>query len=172
MPAAPGCRAGAENLKRCAHRLAAASGRRRLDHESFCRSGLVNTDHWCQGPPCTKIQGVYRPCESGVEPIETIECGSTKRPGEKRNDDPARCQCRACIRAAVVGCCGPWARRHPTGCATSRAQRGDEQVLPMPHRCDVSRSATGSTRIGRGGLWTSEEINLMADYLGSDFGPK
>jgi mono/diheme cytochrome c family protein len=26
--------------------------------------------------------------------------------------------------------------------------------------------------IGRGGLWTSEEINLMADYLGSDFGPK
>src|SRR5438445_13829044 len=88
MPAAPGCRAGAENLKRCAHRLAAASGRRRLDHESFCRSGLVNTEHWCQGPPCTKIQGVYRPCESGVEPIETLECGSTKRPGEKRNDHP------------------------------------------------------------------------------------
>jgi mono/diheme cytochrome c family protein len=26
--------------------------------------------------------------------------------------------------------------------------------------------------IGRGGLWTREEINLMADYLGSDFGPK
>ncbi len=26
--------------------------------------------------------------------------------------------------------------------------------------------------IGRGGLWTPEEINLMADYLGSDFGPK
>jgi len=26
--------------------------------------------------------------------------------------------------------------------------------------------------IGRGGLWTLEEINLMADYLGSDFGPK
>ena len=26
--------------------------------------------------------------------------------------------------------------------------------------------------IGRGGLWTQEEINLMADYLGSDFGPK
>ena len=25
--------------------------------------------------------------------------------------------------------------------------------------------------IGRGGLWTPEEINLMADYLGSDFGP-
>src|SRR5216683_202739 len=24
--------------------------------------------------------------------------------------------------------------------------------------------------IGRGGLWTSEEINLMADYLGADYG--
>ena len=25
--------------------------------------------------------------------------------------------------------------------------------------------------IGRGGLWTKEEITLMADYLGADFGP-
>ena len=25
--------------------------------------------------------------------------------------------------------------------------------------------------VGRGGLWTAEEINLMADYLGTDFGP-
>jgi mono/diheme cytochrome c family protein len=26
--------------------------------------------------------------------------------------------------------------------------------------------------IGRGGLWTVDEIKLMADYLGSEFGPK
>jgi mono/diheme cytochrome c family protein len=26
--------------------------------------------------------------------------------------------------------------------------------------------------IGRGGLWTAEEIKLMADYLGNEFGPK
>jgi mono/diheme cytochrome c family protein len=26
--------------------------------------------------------------------------------------------------------------------------------------------------IGRGGLWPAEEIKLMADYLGSEFGPK
>ena len=26
--------------------------------------------------------------------------------------------------------------------------------------------------IGRGGLWTADEIKLMADYLGSEFGPK
>jgi mono/diheme cytochrome c family protein len=26
--------------------------------------------------------------------------------------------------------------------------------------------------IGRGGLWTAEEIKLMAEYLGSEFGPK
>jgi hypothetical protein len=25
--------------------------------------------------------------------------------------------------------------------------------------------------IGRGGLWSSDEINLMADYLSTDFGP-
>ena len=25
--------------------------------------------------------------------------------------------------------------------------------------------------IGRGGLWTADEIRLMADYLGTDFGP-
>lgn len=25
--------------------------------------------------------------------------------------------------------------------------------------------------IGRGGLWTRDEITLMADYLGTDFGP-
>jgi hypothetical protein len=26
--------------------------------------------------------------------------------------------------------------------------------------------------IGRGGLWTADEIKLMADYLGSELGPK
>ncbi|HEY7245022.1 MAG TPA: hypothetical protein VH678_14200 [Xanthobacteraceae bacterium] len=26
--------------------------------------------------------------------------------------------------------------------------------------------------VGRGGLWTGEEIKLMADYLGSELGPK
>ena len=25
--------------------------------------------------------------------------------------------------------------------------------------------------VGRGGIWTTEEIALMADYLGTDFGP-
>jgi hypothetical protein len=25
--------------------------------------------------------------------------------------------------------------------------------------------------IGRGGLWTQDEIRAMADYLGTDFGP-
>jgi mono/diheme cytochrome c family protein len=25
--------------------------------------------------------------------------------------------------------------------------------------------------VGRGGVWTAEEIKLMADYLGTDFGP-
>ena len=25
--------------------------------------------------------------------------------------------------------------------------------------------------VGRGGLWTADEIKVMADYLGTDFGP-
>jgi mono/diheme cytochrome c family protein len=25
--------------------------------------------------------------------------------------------------------------------------------------------------VGRGGIWSAEEIKLMADYLGTDFGP-
>ena len=25
--------------------------------------------------------------------------------------------------------------------------------------------------VGRGGIWSTEEIKLMADYLGTDFGP-
>jgi len=31
--------------------------------------------------------------------------------------------------------------------------------------------ATLYRMVGRGGLWTTEEIKLMADYLGTDFGP-
>ena len=26
--------------------------------------------------------------------------------------------------------------------------------------------------VGRGGLWTEDEIKVMADYLGAEFGPK
>ena len=63
-----------------------------------------------------RFREAYRPCESGVEPIETIERDSTKKD-----------------------------------------RRGWEAAIYR--------------MIGRGGLWTPEEINLMADYLGSDFGP-
>lgn len=31
--------------------------------------------------------------------------------------------------------------------------------------------ATLYRMVGRGGLWTTEEIKLMSDYLGTDFGP-
>lgn len=32
--------------------------------------------------------------------------------------------------------------------------------------------ATIYRMVGRGGLWTAEEIKLMADYLGAAFGPQ
>jgi hypothetical protein len=31
--------------------------------------------------------------------------------------------------------------------------------------------ATAYRMIGRGALWTAEEVRLMADYLGSEYGP-
>jgi len=40
------------------------------------------------------------------------------------------------------------------------------------HRQDTRGwEATIYRMVGRGGLWTTEEIKLMADYLGTDFGP-
>ena len=40
------------------------------------------------------------------------------------------------------------------------------------HRQDARGwEATLYRMVGRGGLWTTEEIKLMADYLGTDFGP-
>lgn len=40
------------------------------------------------------------------------------------------------------------------------------------HRQDARGwEATLYRMVGRGGLWTTEEIKLMAEYLGNDFGP-
>jgi mono/diheme cytochrome c family protein len=45
--------------------------------------------------------------------------------------------------------------------AMFRDQRQDRQAW----------EATIYRMVGRGGLWTPEEIRLMADYLGTEFGP-
>jgi mono/diheme cytochrome c family protein len=45
--------------------------------------------------------------------------------------------------------------------AMFRDQRQDHQAW----------EATIYRMVGRGGLWTPEEIKLMADYLGTEFGP-
>jgi mono/diheme cytochrome c family protein len=40
------------------------------------------------------------------------------------------------------------------------------------HRANAREwEATLYRMVGRGGLWTTEEIKLMSDYLGTDFGP-
>ena len=40
------------------------------------------------------------------------------------------------------------------------------------HRADARTWEAALYRmVGRGGLWTTEEIKLMAEYLGNDFGP-
>src|SRR5262249_60862435 len=96
-----------------------------------------------------KVQGGIladaNPAENGLKQYER---GSTKKPGEKRNDQLAKCRCRARLRAVVARGRGPWAGRRSAERAISRPQRGDEQVLPVPYRCDVSRPAAGSPRMG------------------------
>jgi hypothetical protein len=60
------------------------------------------------------------------------------------------------VREVVMGKCFP--------CHTDAMWRD--------HRADRrSWEAAIYRMVGRGGLWTTEEIKLMADYLGTDFGP-
>src|SRR5262249_61524216 len=105
--------------------------------------------HWRQRRPWTKVQGgILADANPASNRLKHYERGSTKKPGEKRNDHLAKCRCRARMRAAVARCRGLWAGRRSAERATSRTQRGDEQVLPVPYRCDVSRPAAGSPRMG------------------------
>src|SRR5262249_35350418 len=95
-----------------------------------------------------RFKARYWPTRIRRRTLKQYERGSTKKPGEKRNDQLAKCRCRARLRAVVARGRGPWAGRRSAARATSRTQRGDEQVLPVPYRCDVSRPAAGSPRMG------------------------
>src|SRR5262249_33128283 len=104
---------------------------------------------WRQGRPWTKVQGsTLADANPTSNRLNNTNAARPKKPGEKRNDRLAKCRCRARMRAAVAHRCGLWARRRPAERATSRTQRSDEQLLPVPHRCDVSRPTAGSPRMG------------------------
>jgi mono/diheme cytochrome c family protein len=71
----------------------------------------------------------------------------------------------------------------PVSAQESAANPGRTLVMSKCFQCHtdaIFRDARQDTRgweaaiyrmVGRGGLWTSDEIKIMAEYLGSEFGP-
>jgi hypothetical protein len=84
-------------------------------------------------------------------------------------------------RAIVAVCAGAWLAA--PGLAQEAAHPGRAMVLSKCFQCHTDAmfrdqrqdhrawEATIYRMVGRGALWTPEEIRLMADYLGTDFGP-
>jgi hypothetical protein len=112
--------------------------------------------------------------------LNNTNAARPKKPGEKRNDRLAKCRCRARMRAAVAHRCSPWRQ---DGAQQGAQHPGRSVVMSKCFQCHTDAmfrdqrqdrrgwEAAIYRMIGRGGLWTQEEIKLMADYLGSDFGP-
>jgi mono/diheme cytochrome c family protein len=92
-----------------------------------------------------------------------------------------------CRNALFVLACGPMlllaapaGAQQPSG---GTAHQGRDILMSKCFQCHTdamwrdqrqdSRAweATLYRMVGRGGLWTTDEIKQMADYLGTDFGP-
>ena len=66
------------------------------------------------------------------------------------------------------------AQQRPTGAEliASKCFQCHSQAMWQDQRQDTkSWEANLYRMVGRGALWTSEEIKLMAEYLGANFGP-
>jgi len=68
----------------------------------------------------------------------------------------------------------PPAAQHPgRSVVMSKCFQCHTDAMFRDHRADRRGWEAAIYRmVGRGGLWTADEIKLMADYLVSDFGPK
>ena len=89
------------------------------------------------------------------------------------------------IRPIVLGLAGALAFVAPAAAQQPQAapNPGREAVMSKCFQCHTDAmfrdhrqerrgwEATIYRMIGRGGLYSQEEIKLMADYLGTDFGP-
>ena len=89
------------------------------------------------------------------------------------------------IRPIVLGLAGALAFVAPAAAQQPQPapNPGREAVMSKCFQCHTDAmfrdhrqdrrdwEATIYRMIGRGGLWTPDEIKLMADYLGTDFGP-
>jgi hypothetical protein len=83
----------------------------------------------------------------------------------------------ACVWLALVAPAGaqqvPQPAPHPgRGVVMSKCFQCHTDAMFRDHRTDGRGWQAAIYRmIGRGGLWTQEEIKLMVDYLGTEFGP-
>ena len=88
------------------------------------------------------------------------------------------------VRKAVLAlACGPMLLTAPALAQQPAPHKGLEVIkakcfqchtdaMWRDHRQDARAWEANLYRmVGRGALWTTEEIKLMADYLGTDFGP-
>ena len=68
----------------------------------------------------------------------------------------------------------PQAAPHPgRGVVMSKCFQCHTDTIFRDHRTDRRGWEAAIYRmVGRGGLWTADEIKVMADYLVTDFGPK
>ena len=68
----------------------------------------------------------------------------------------------------------PQAAQHPgRNVVLSKCFQCHTDAMFRDHRTDRRGWEAAIYRmVGRGGLWTADEIKLMADYLVSDFGPR
>ncbi len=89
-----------------------------------------------------------------------------------------------CRKILLAFACAPvLALAAPAGAQQSALDKGRDIVLEKCFQChteamwrDQRQDARGweanlYRMVGRGALWTPEEIKLMAGYLGTDFGP-
>ena len=83
----------------------------------------------------------------------------------------------ACVWLALVAPAGaqqaPPPAQHPgRDVVMSKCFQCHTDAMFRDHRTDRRGWEAAIHRmIGRGGLWTQEEIKLMVDYLGAEFGP-
>jgi len=87
------------------------------------------------------------------------------------------------LRAALLGLAGGLLLAMAAAAQQSASNPGRDAVMSKCFQCHTDAmfrdkrqdrrgwEATIYRMIGRGGLYTPDEIKLMADYLGTDFGP-
>ena len=90
---------------------------------------------------------------------------------------------RALVLCAAIFLAAPAAAQQPPAADSGPQHPGREVLMGKCFQCHTDAmwrdhraerrgwEAAIHRMIGRGGLWTAEEIKLMADYLGADFGP-